>query len=76
MRNGGEENVQVRLCVSTGTDFEHRYLEYFFPTSVHYATNWMNFSYWWRKTETFLPSSVLCFTETWLCGLIPDSVTT
>ena len=32
----------------------------------------MNSSYWWERTET--SSSVLCFTETWMCGSIPDSV--
>lgn len=55
----------------THADFAQRYQQYFFPTCTHFATNWINFSYWWGKTETFI--HLLFFAETLLCRLITDS---
>ncbi len=68
----GEENMPARSCIFAGADFAHLYLGYFFPTCVRCATKWTKFSYWWGKTD-FSTSSALCFTETWLCGLLLDS---
>ncbi len=67
-----QEKREMCQCVCASLP-AHCYQEYFSPTWVYCAVNWMNLSCW-KKTDFFLYLSSVCsfFTETWLCGLIPD----
>jgi len=66
--------VLVRLCVSANADTTHRCHAGIFLSNVRSPASKLDeLQLLMVKNRDFSTSAVLCFTETWLCGLIPDS---
>jgi len=66
--------VPVRLCVSANADTTHRcHAGVFLSNMRSLASKLDELQVLMVKNGDFSISAVLCFTETWLCGLISDS---
>ncbi|KAK0143622.1 hypothetical protein N1851_018252 [Merluccius polli] len=72
-RRRKREDRPVRLCVFASADYAHP-LPGIFLSNVHSLPNKLEeLQLLLGNNRDFPSSAVLCFTETWLSGLIPDS---